>query len=484
VAVERTSPGGWVAELQWRRGLPLRSQRVRGDAAALTAVYERHHQALYRYCRSILRDEEEARDALQSTMAKALAALRDEQRDFEVRPWLFRIAHNEAISRLRRRREVADPEAVAAASTDSLAQTVEDRERLAHLRTDLHELPERQRAALVLRELSGLSHEEIASVLDTTARAVKQTIFEARLALQECAEGRAMLCVDVQRALSDGDGRVLRGRRLRSHVRSCRSCRQFKAALSQRPADLAALAPGLPAAAGTALLAHLLPKAGLASGAGAAATGVGGGVAGTVATKAAIVVAATVTLAGTTTAVRSVVEPSHHARSAPARTAPAQHPRAVPASAAPSTTHALPSSGTLHRAGTHRSAHEHATTAGASAHHAAGKAGAGKAKGKLAHKAPPGQSKAAASNGRGKSQAAPGHTKAYKAAKPVKPAKATRTHPTHPAHPGSASASAPAADGAGTPPVAAGKGNTSKDAATATPAGAALGNKHVSADSP
>src|SRR3954449_12885365 len=85
-----------------RREPPVRSHAARGDFAA---VYERHHQALYRYCRSILRHEEDAQDALQNTMAKAFAALQTEQRDIDLKPWLFRIAHNEAISILRRRRE-------------------------------------------------------------------------------------------------------------------------------------------------------------------------------------------------------------------------------------------------------------------------------------------------------------------------------------------------------------------------------------------
>src|SRR6476619_2771660 len=75
------------ATLRIRSEGALRSRAARGDTAAFAAVYERHHQALYRYCRSILRHDE------------------DEQRDFELRPWLFRIAHNEAISILRRRRE-------------------------------------------------------------------------------------------------------------------------------------------------------------------------------------------------------------------------------------------------------------------------------------------------------------------------------------------------------------------------------------------
>jgi RNA polymerase sigma factor (sigma-70 family) len=343
--MEQVSTAGVTAALRLRRSPVLRAQAARRDPAALAAMYERHHQALYRYCRSILHDDEDARDALQSTMAKALTALRDEERDFELRPWLFRIAHNEAVSRLRQRRPAVDLDALGTLGTDSLTQTVEDRERLALLREDLRDLPERQRSALVLRELSGLSHEEIAAVLDSSARSVKQTIFEARVALHECAEGRTMLCADVQRALSDGDGRVLRGRRMRAHVRSCRACRTFRTALAHRPADLAALAPALPASAGAALLAHLLPgaKAGLASSAGTAA-GAGGGMAATVATKVAIVAVATATLAGTGSVVRDAVTTPHREARSPvaAPSAPRARPISTPASAPASPVPAAP----------------------------------------------------------------------------------------------------------------------------------------------
>src|ERR1700742_1764050 len=73
------------------------------QAHGFARVYERHHQALYRYCRAILRHEEDAEDALQSAMMRAFAALQTERRELELRPWLFRIAHNEAVSILRRR---------------------------------------------------------------------------------------------------------------------------------------------------------------------------------------------------------------------------------------------------------------------------------------------------------------------------------------------------------------------------------------------
>src|ERR1700733_13609857 len=80
-----------------------------GDERAFAALYERYHQPLYRYCRSIVRNDADAQDALQAALANAFAALRAGRRDAPLRPWLFRIAHNEAISLLRRRGTVAEP---------------------------------------------------------------------------------------------------------------------------------------------------------------------------------------------------------------------------------------------------------------------------------------------------------------------------------------------------------------------------------------
>src|SRR5690242_20739257 len=234
----------------------LRSKAARGDSAAFAAVYERHHQALYRYCRSILRHDEDAQDALQNTFTRAFAALQDEQRDFELRPWLFRIAHNEAISILRRR--PATDELDERPAPGELEDRVSEREELRLLQLDLADLPERQRAALVLRELNGLSHEEIGLVRGLSTGAVKQAIFDARSALFTFREGREMACHDIRRMLSDGDGRVLRGRGVRGHLRSCPDCRRFKADLETRPKALKALAPPLPMGGAAALLAQLL----------------------------------------------------------------------------------------------------------------------------------------------------------------------------------------------------------------------------------
>src|SRR4051812_16506050 len=242
--------------LRLQRERTLRSRATRGDSAAFTAVYERHHQALYRYCRSIVRHEEDAQDALQSTMTRAFAALQEEQRDFELRPWLFRIAHNEAVTILRHR--PASSELNDHPALGEIEDRVAEREELRLLQMDLADLPERQRAALILRELNGLSHVEIGEVLGISTAAVKQAIFDARSALLGFREGRETACGDIRRMLSDGDGRVLRGRGVRGHLRSCPDCRRFRAALDRRPVALRALIPPLPVGGAAALLAQII----------------------------------------------------------------------------------------------------------------------------------------------------------------------------------------------------------------------------------
>src|SRR5947209_1503195 len=94
----------------------LARQAARGSQRAFTALYERYSQPLYRYCRSIVRDDADAQDALQSTFTGALAALQRGARNAPLRPWLYRIAHNESISLLRRRKRDAEHQAVTEAT--------------------------------------------------------------------------------------------------------------------------------------------------------------------------------------------------------------------------------------------------------------------------------------------------------------------------------------------------------------------------------
>jgi RNA polymerase sigma factor (sigma-70 family) len=270
VAARQARPGALDAVIRFRFLADDRLTRLaaEGNEYAFAAIYERHHQGIYRYCRSIVRNDEDAKDALQNTMVMALRALPGETRKLALKPWLYRIARNEAISLLRRRANDAFIEDIAEVAGTAAADGG-TRERLRTLISDLKDLPERQRSALVLRELNGCTYQEIGVALETSTQAAKQSVYEAREALHQLADGREMECEDARRSISADDRRILRGRKLRAHLRSCRDCRTFERALPARKADLAALAPPLPAGVGAAMLQGVLGSAG--------SGGVGGG---------------------------------------------------------------------------------------------------------------------------------------------------------------------------------------------------------------
>lgn len=286
---EAAAPAGFSRLLSDER---LTRRAVGGDEHAFAAIFRRYHQPLYRFCLAIVGNPEDAQDALQNTMIKVMRALPGEERKIDLKPWLYRIAHNEAIDLLRRRRETRPLDFEQAAPGYGLAENVETRERLRGLLTDLRELPERQREVLVMRELAGLDFEEVGSALGTSSAVARQTLYEARLSLRQMEEGREMGCDGVTKALSDGDGRVTRRRDVRAHLRSCASCRRFGEEIKGRRQDLAALSP-LPAAAAAGMLQGLIGGSGAASGGGLAAA-LGGGAAKTIATSAAVKGVATV----------------------------------------------------------------------------------------------------------------------------------------------------------------------------------------------
>jgi RNA polymerase sigma factor (sigma-70 family) len=286
---------------------------ARGDEAACRVLYERYHQQLYRYCRSLLHNETDAQDALQTTFISAFGALSRGRRDAPLRPWLFRIAHNESVSLLRRRRPTQELSDADEAGSVSLEEQVEERERLTALVADLHELPERQRAALVMRELSGLSHEEIALALGSSVGATKQSIFEARQSMLEFAEGRAMACADVRRLISDADGRVLRSRRVRAHLRDCPGCGAFAGTIPERSRQLQALAPPLPALAAAGVLARAVGGGSAHGGdaAGLAVAGAGKTIGAAAAFKATALAVAITAAVGAAVALRQATPNAH-----------------------------------------------------------------------------------------------------------------------------------------------------------------------------
>lgn len=268
----------------------LTHRATKGDRRAFEAIYKRYHQDLYRFCLAMVGNPQDAQDALQNTMVKVLRALPGEMRHIQLKPWLYRIARNESVETIRRRRDSVEIEPEHTVSREDLADTVETRERLRRLIADLEELPERQRAALVMRELADLGFAQIGESFETSAAVARQTVYEARLSLRQMEEGREMSCDTVMRELSDADGRVTRRREVRAHLRACPSCRAFRDSMATRRGELAAIAP-LPLAVSAGLLHGILSGkasaatlAGGAAGTGAtgAGAGAGSGLAGTI----------------------------------------------------------------------------------------------------------------------------------------------------------------------------------------------------------
>ncbi|HEX7293433.1 MAG TPA: RNA polymerase sigma factor [Solirubrobacterales bacterium] len=157
-----------------------------GYETAFEEIVRRYSAPLRRYAAAIVGGH--ADDVTQDSFAKALQALRgDSEAEIELRPWLYRIVRNTALNDLRDRPRQAEELAEAIASGRSAAEEAEQREELTELMTRLQALPEPQRAAIVMRELEGLSHEEIAAALGVTGGAARQAIHRARTALRNAA---------------------------------------------------------------------------------------------------------------------------------------------------------------------------------------------------------------------------------------------------------------------------------------------------------
>jgi RNA polymerase sigma factor (sigma-70 family) len=154
-----------------------------GYDAAFEEIVRRYRRPLDRFAAAIVGGRSE--DVTQDAFSKALLALRGSEAEIELRPWLYRIVRNTALNDLRDREPATDEIPEGLPGGRSAAAEVEAREEIADLMARLHALPENYRAALVMRELEGLSHEEIAAALGLSGGAARQVIFRARATLRE-----------------------------------------------------------------------------------------------------------------------------------------------------------------------------------------------------------------------------------------------------------------------------------------------------------
>lgn len=157
-----------------------------GDRAAFGVLAEWYAGVARRVARAVLGDADDADDAAQDGLLSALVKLEqyDPRRPFG--PWLLRIVANAATDRRRRRRvrqvEPLDPALVAGGSRPDT--TTERRALSERLRQALAELPERRRIAVVLFDVEGYSHAEIAEILRIPEGTVRSEVFHARRRLR------------------------------------------------------------------------------------------------------------------------------------------------------------------------------------------------------------------------------------------------------------------------------------------------------------
>ena len=167
------------------------------DLAAFEALMRRHNRRLFRVARGVLRDSDEAQDAVQEAYLRAYRGLAGFRGEAKLSTWLVRIVANEALMRRRRRARTAAvvPLDATAASTEEWNSLMSDRpgpeqdasraemRRMIEARID--GLPDSYRAVFVLRALEELSVEETAGVLQIPEATVRTRFFRARALLPE-----------------------------------------------------------------------------------------------------------------------------------------------------------------------------------------------------------------------------------------------------------------------------------------------------------
>jgi RNA polymerase sigma-70 factor (ECF subfamily) len=171
------------------------------DEAAVRAIITANNRRLYRLARGILRNDSEAEDVVQETYVRAFTHLAEFRGDSGLSTWLSRIAMNEALGRLRRRRPGVElsslpPGTLEAqiiqfpllSATDDPERTMAQREIQHVVEGAIDELPEPFRMVFITRVVEGMNVEETADILGVKPETVKTRLFRARAMLRDNVE--------------------------------------------------------------------------------------------------------------------------------------------------------------------------------------------------------------------------------------------------------------------------------------------------------
>ena len=157
-----------------------------GNDRAFEAIVARYKGDLLRYCSRILPDGR-GEDAVQQSFVNAYRALHADTTPLSLRSWLFSIAHNVSLNILRQPGADLEPLEAHPGTEEPAHATFERRQRFREVLAAVAALPPGQRDAIVLRELEGRGHEEIARELGVTGGAARQLISRARNGVRQAA---------------------------------------------------------------------------------------------------------------------------------------------------------------------------------------------------------------------------------------------------------------------------------------------------------
>lgn len=171
--------------LRTQPDVKLASLAARGSEAAFEAIVHRYRRPLLTYCRRLLRSETRGEDVVQQVFLNAWAALRGGTQVRDVRSWLYQIAHNVAVSVLRRAEteldELSETQCGLTTPEGELDQRMLTHDALAALAA----LPELQHKAMLRTAVEGYTYQEVATELGITDTAVRGLVYRARSTLRQ-----------------------------------------------------------------------------------------------------------------------------------------------------------------------------------------------------------------------------------------------------------------------------------------------------------
>lgn len=219
-----------------------------GDERAFELLHDRYRRPLVGYAgRFLRRSEHDAEDVVQDVLVSAHRALRADDRPVAVKAYLYKLTRNRCIDEVRRARwgEAELPEQRADHGSDP-AMIFHRKETLHRLVEDVAALPERQRVALLARELDDQSAEDIGQELGMSTAATQMLIVRARDNLVKTRAARDADCLDIREELGLADERGVRlSEHAKRHVAGCDACAAYRRDLKRVGRGVRALAPPL-----------------------------------------------------------------------------------------------------------------------------------------------------------------------------------------------------------------------------------------------